>query len=70
MNPDRLDLGSLRNTVASLEGALLVVADRTWLAAQSANMRNTLIAGVIVLRYEVWRYEVWRYEVWAGAEPA
>jgi nucleotidyltransferase substrate binding protein (TIGR01987 family) len=47
MNLDRLDLGSLRNAIASLEGALSVVADEAWLAAQSADMRNTLIAGVI-----------------------
>jgi hypothetical protein len=42
-----LDLSALRKALASLEGAVEVVSDSAWFDRQSANVRNTLIAGVI-----------------------
>ena len=47
MSRHRLDLSSLRNEVASLEGSLDVVGNRKWFGEQSATVRNTLMAGVI-----------------------
>ena len=47
MSQHRLDLTSLRNAVASLEGSLDVVGDRAWFGQQSATVQNTLMAGVI-----------------------
>ncbi|HZK99067.1 MAG TPA: HI0074 family nucleotidyltransferase substrate-binding subunit [Caulobacteraceae bacterium] len=47
MKSGGLDLGSLRAAVASLEGALSVVDDKEWLAAQSDKVRDTLGAGVV-----------------------
>ena len=47
MNEARLDLASLRNAIASLEGAIDVVSDRAWFDVQSDKARDTLIAGVI-----------------------
>jgi hypothetical protein len=42
-----LDLGALRNTVASLEGGPGVVDDTAWFNKQSLIVQNTLMAGVI-----------------------
>lgn len=47
MNEPVLDLSSLRNALASLEGAIEIVSDSAWFDRQPANLRNTLIAGVI-----------------------
>lgn len=47
MEPSRLDLSSLRNTIAHLQGALAVVGDSSWFETQTQHIRNTLIAGVI-----------------------
>lgn len=47
MNEQSLDLGSLRNAIASLEGAIEIVSDSAWFDRQPANLRNTLIAGVV-----------------------
>ncbi|MBF0182663.1 MAG: nucleotidyltransferase substrate binding protein [Magnetococcales bacterium] len=47
MNDKSLDLGSLRNAVASLEDGLEVVSDGEWFNRQSAKVQNTLVAGVI-----------------------
>jgi nucleotidyltransferase substrate binding protein (TIGR01987 family) len=47
MNEQVLDLSSLRNALASLEGAIEVVSDTTWFDRQPPNVRNTLIAGVV-----------------------
>ena len=42
-----LDLGALRNAIASLEGGLAVVGDSAWFSQQPAIVQDTLIAGVI-----------------------
>ena len=42
-----LNLSTLRNVIASLEGALEVVGESEWFVRQSPNVRDTLIAGVI-----------------------
>jgi nucleotidyltransferase substrate binding protein (TIGR01987 family) len=47
MNEPRLDLTALRKAIASLEGGLAVVSNRTWFEAQLPVVQNTLIAGVI-----------------------
>jgi nucleotidyltransferase substrate binding protein (TIGR01987 family) len=47
MNQPALDFSALRNAIESLDGALGIAADEAWFQAQSATMRNTLIAGVI-----------------------
>ena len=44
---DKLDLGALRNTTASLEDGIGVVSDAAWFGAQTRAVQNTLIAGVI-----------------------
>lgn len=47
MKPPALDLTALRAALTSLEEALSIVDDRTWLALQSEKVRNTLVAGVV-----------------------
>lgn len=47
MQQPALDFTSLRNAVASLEGALGVVGDAGWFDRQPEAVRRTLIAGVI-----------------------
>jgi nucleotidyltransferase substrate binding protein (TIGR01987 family) len=47
MTPSALDLGALRNVIASLKAALAIVGDRAWFAGQSPAVRDTLLAGVI-----------------------
>jgi nucleotidyltransferase substrate binding protein (TIGR01987 family) len=47
MTSSRLDLGSLRHTIASLEAALGLVGNTIWFDAQSEPLRNTLVAGVV-----------------------
>ncbi len=44
---EKLDLSALSNAIASLEGGLEVVSDSQWFGQQSANVQNTLVAGVI-----------------------
>jgi nucleotidyltransferase substrate binding protein (TIGR01987 family) len=47
MTKPSLDLTALRDAIASLEDSLEVVGDEAWFTAQSAKVRNTLLAGVI-----------------------
>ncbi len=47
MGEHSLDLSALRNALGSLEGAIDVVSDSGWFDRQPANVRNTLIAGVV-----------------------
>jgi nucleotidyltransferase substrate binding protein (TIGR01987 family) len=47
MSEPVLDLSALRGAIASLEGALEAVGDRTWFDGQSPNVQNTLMAGAI-----------------------
>ncbi len=47
MDQPPLDLSALRNTVASLDGAIGFVADDPWFNRQPLALRNTLLAGVI-----------------------
>ena len=47
MPGSHLDLRALRNAIASLEGAIEIVGNRAWFDAQTAAMRNTLMASVI-----------------------
>lgn len=42
-----LDLTPLRNSMASLEAGLGIVGNSAWFDRQSAEVRNTLLAGVI-----------------------
>ena len=44
---ERLDLGSLRSAITSLEESIAVVGDTAWFAAQTRAVQNTLLAGVI-----------------------
>ena len=44
---ERLDLGSLRSAITSLEEGIAVVGDADWFDTQTKAVRNTLIAGVI-----------------------
>lgn len=47
MTPSTLDLEALRRSLAALDGAIGVVADRDWFDRQTPNVRATLLAGVI-----------------------
>jgi nucleotidyltransferase substrate binding protein (TIGR01987 family) len=47
MTEPHLDLSPLRKAVASLERALEIVGNKSWLDAQPRDMQDILIAGVI-----------------------
>ena len=47
MSTQSLDLRALKSAIASLEDGLGVVSDADWFNAQTAPVKNTLIAGVI-----------------------
>lgn len=47
MSTASLDLSALQNAISSLDDGLGVVSDAGWFNAQTAAVKNTLIAGVI-----------------------
>ncbi len=47
MTEPTLDLTTLRNALASLEGAVGVVSDSAWFSQQPTVVQDTMIAGVI-----------------------